>query len=185
MTQNMTADIEAFMAGQDLRRCDALCANITLEQCKINKNKKSGRVFSCDSCEGLGESIEMKKVFCIVKGCDKWAQIDGKCKSHAHGTNPRATRVPVEIKAEGVVGCTAAPELDVQSLEPVPAVSGEPSLPITDSEHHIINLLQVLRADREAKIEAELKDANDQLGRMSDPVQKLMFVFGKLQAVQA
>jgi hypothetical protein len=50
----------------------------------------------------------MAKVLCAEKGCDKWAQVEGKCKAHAHGTKPRPARsikavsapAPIEVKTD-------------------------------------------------------------------------------------
>ena len=51
---------EQFIANQERFGCERLNATLTVAQCKYNK--KSGRVFSCTGCTGLGEKVIMENI---------------------------------------------------------------------------------------------------------------------------
>jgi hypothetical protein len=73
----------------ELGRCARMSALISAEQCE--RNQKRG-VFSCDSCPGLADVVEidieevaaMSVKKCKVEGCEKQAQAgrDGMCHAH-------------------------------------------------------------------------------------------------------
>jgi hypothetical protein len=125
------SDIEEFMASQELHRCAALCANITKETCK--QNKKSGRIFSCDSCKGLGEKVEVSKTYRGV--CPKCKRDDvlltsknGECyRCYKRGDQATATTRPMPaapVKKEKPV--VVSHGLALLTPEDISEIKGEP-----------------------------------------------------------
>lgn len=57
-------------------------------------------MFEHDTKPDKQEGIKMPKVNCSVTPCEKWAQIQGKCKSHFNGSTPRKPRNNAPESAE-------------------------------------------------------------------------------------
>lgn len=169
------SEIEEFMAKQKLRRCAALCANITEQQCKINK--KSGRVFSCDSCKGLEETDMTKK--CNEPDFSNINWKAGKCYRH-HPENI-AKKEALEIRKIYKESAEVKPlPVIIECADPGAGSSYEAKpLPVaSDHEIHIVNLMNVFRQKQAAELDAFAA----RLGQITDPVEKLLFT---LKAVQA
>lgn len=102
--------IAQFLAKEPLFRCERLDASITQKQCAANKNRQenlSKDIWTCHPCKGCSgltgeaikslEDLNMAHAVCIVKGCTKLAQKQGKCKAHLNGSTPRQARIKPDV----------------------------------------------------------------------------------------
>jgi len=114
-----------------------------------------------------------KKVFCSIKGCERWAQVGSKCKAHAHGTTPRETKrtAPAQAVAEPLeVPQIQETRQETVQVEPIVEKIESQETVLVDVKQErnsqiIINLVEVIDQawnERRNKLV-------EQIGKTSDP----------------
>ena len=136
-----------------------LCVGLNLRTLRNPCDQaRANGTFACDGCLGaVVEDTDMGgKVLCNIKGCEKWAQIGGLCRAHAHGTKPRAG-----IKK-------AVPAV----VEPDPVVSA--------AEVHVVDLLDLVRQRLQADMDEDLAEVSRMLCAADTPMDKMKLVFDRI-----
>ncbi len=124
----------------------------------------------------------MSRTLCNIKGCEKMAQKDGLCKAHLNGTEPRKSRLVRVVSPSVIDEPMAIPVVNKQ--ESVEAVSYPEHTEqiIAPEELHTINLLQVVRDRLQADFDEEMTMIDRHLGLLTDPVEKLKYVYDRVWA---
>jgi hypothetical protein len=104
---------DEFSKKQKLFRCDRLDASISAPTCSTNR--RSGNIFACTGCPGLGAVVDIKVVevvpmgkrVCSVFNCTKTVHAHGMCWAHERselGINPATgLKLPAPAWAEPFV----------------------------------------------------------------------------------
>ena len=115
-------EVEQFLHKSPLYRCERLGASITKRQCDANKS--TGRIFACEGCGGLGESVKIDlgedvvEKICDMPGCHTKVHSRGKCWKHvksALGIDPQ-TGHPLEAKHQAAKPIAAVKEAKVTGM---------------------------------------------------------------------
>lgn len=129
------------------------------------------------------ERREMSK--CKVEGCEKNAQINGQCKSHAKGSKPRDVKKadwtpPVKTETEPVPEKKLLRSHDFERAPVVTpakrpwAIDGETLAPETitpDPRATSIDLVELFKAEQAAELQLFI----DSLEKLEDPKSRLIF----------
>jgi len=124
----MSPDEYRFYEVNKVGKCLRLAAIISEDACSINK--KSGRIFACSDCPGLGGDEVVNKS-CKVIGCEKLVVVKGYCTGHAKQFEPGA----LEMKNQKVRDQDAkkrellARVLDVPAPDPIDDVVPDSEIP--------------------------------------------------------
>lgn len=141
----------------ELLECKPLSARISRTTCESNKKRGT---FACEKCDGLlnkNESSVSNKTVCNIRGCEKWAQIKGMCKTHYNKSLLQRTSALDD----------ATERKEVVSL----TVCGTPLPAVSQHEKHIVNLLDMFKQ----KQAADLVNFAEKLSALKTPSEKLKF----------